>query len=455
MARKIDATQGNLIKQIFKFVIPLALSTIMQNLFNLTDKAVVGQMANSTAVASVGATGTVITLVINAAIGLSTGVTVILARYIGQKKKDKVRQTIETALFASVLLGLIIAVAGYFLSPFALKAIGCPKACFENAVLYMRIYLGAAPAFLCYNYSSAALRALGDTQRPLYYIIVAGLVNISLNIVLCLILENKVLAVAIATITAKLISTILILRNLAHIEPDIRPNIRHLHFSLATFGSILRFGIPISITNLIVPLANLQIAGGINSYGVEAVAGNSAAVSLHHIAIAFASGFAIAANTFIGQNLGAQNKARVVKSFWTILWLTIAFSGSIGLLMWWVGKTFALGLIVGADATQAISYGLSRMTFTTLFTCIYAVNSYIAHVFQAFGYPMFSSASNIAFTLGFRIIWMQLIYPLNQTFDNIMLCFPVSWLLNMIVYLICFAFIYIRYVKKDIYKQIK
>ena len=454
MARKIDATKGNLIKQIFKFVIPLALSTIMQNLFNLTDKAVVGQMANSTAVASVGATGTVITLVLNAAIGLSTGVTVILARYIGQKKREKIRQTIETAILSSLLLGLFIGVMGYFLSPVALRAIDCPEACFDGAVLYMRIYLGAAPAFLCYNYCSAVLRALGDTQRPLYYITVAGVVNVTLNVLLCFILENKVLAVATATIVAKLVSTVLILRNLAHTDPDIRPSLRRLRFNFGAFGSILRFGIPISISNLIVPLANLQIANGINSYGVEAVAGNSAAVSLHHIAIAFASGFAIAANTFIGQNLGAQNKPRVIKSFWTILWLTVSISGIVGTLMWLTGR-FSLGLIVGADATEAIRFGMSRLTYVTLFTFIYAINTYIAHVFQAFGYPMFSSISNIAFTLGFRVFWMQLIYPTHRTFDNIMLCFPVSWGLNLLFYIIAFSFVYIRYVKKDICKQIK
>ncbi len=454
MAKKIDATQGNLIKQIFKFVIPLALSTILQNLFNLTDKAVAGQMAGSSAVASIGATGTVITLVINAAIGLSTGVTVILARYVGQKKKDQIRKTIETALLTSLFLGLIIAVAGFFLSPFALKAIDCPEECFSGAVLYMRIYLGAAPAFLCYNYSSAILRALGDTQRPLYYITIAGVVNVVLNVVLCFIFKEKVLAVAIATVVAKLVSTCLILRNISRIEEDIKPDFRRMHFNGASLGTILRFGVPTSVSSLIVPLANLQIASGINSFGVEAVAGNSAAVSLHHIAIAFASGFAIAANTFLGQNLGAQNKPRVIKSFWTLLWLTVLISGALGLVMRLTGR-FTLGLIVGAEATEAIQFGLSRMTYVTLFTVIYAVNTYLSHALQAFGYPMFSSASNIAFTLGFRIFWMQLIYPMNKTFDNIMLCFPVSWFLNMILYILFFAFVFTRYVKKNIYKKIK
>ncbi|MBQ3074951.1 MAG: MATE family efflux transporter [Clostridia bacterium] len=453
MAKKIDATRGNLVKQIFIYTIPLILTTIMQNLFNITDKAIAGQMAGSIAVASIGATGTVITLILNGVIGLSTGTSIILARYVGQKNEEKIRQTIHTAISASFALGLIVALAGFFLSPIVLRAIDCPADCFDGAVIYLRIYLGAAPAFICYNYASAILRTLGDTKRPLYYITVAGIVNIALNVILCLFLDNKVLAVAIATVVAKMVSTVLILQNLCHIEGDVKLDLLQLHLDFPTFVQILRFGIPTSISNLILPLANLQIASGINSYGVEAVAGNSAAASIHNIAGAFSGGFGMATNTFIGQNLGAKNKPRVISSFWTLLWLNIAISGSIGLLLCAGGKFF-IGLIVGADAAEAINYGMSRMLHVTLFTFVNAVNVVISHAFQAFGYPIFSSVSNIFFTLVLRVFWMQFIYPLNPSFDNIMLCFTVSWSLNMLLYIVFFAFIFARYVKKGICKRI-
>ena len=151
MAKKIDATSGNLIAQIFRFAIPLILTTIMQNLFNVADKAIAGQMAGSLAVASIGATSTVYGLILNGVIGLSTGTTIILARYVGQKNREKIQLTIDTAISASFVLGLVVAVAGYFFSPVVLRAIDCPKECFEGAVIYLRIYLGAAPLFLCYN----------------------------------------------------------------------------------------------------------------------------------------------------------------------------------------------------------------------------------------------------------------------------------------------------------------
>lgn len=453
MAKKIDATSGNLVKQIFVYTIPLVLTTIMQNFFNITDKAIAGQMAGSIAVASIGATSVVISLILNGVIGLSTGTSIILARYVGQKNKEKTRRTIDTAISASLILGLIVAVAGFFLSPIILEAVDCPKDCFKGAVIYLRIYLGAAPAFICYNYAAAVLRTMGDTKRPLYYITLAGVVNVVLNLLLCLILENKVLAVAIATVVAKIVSTVLILQNLCHIEGDVKLDLMHMHLHFPTFTQILRFGIPTSISNLILPLANLQIASGINSYGVEAVAGNSAAASIHNIAGAFSGGFGIATTTFIGQNLGAKNKERVVKSFWTLLGLNIAISGSIGLLMC-LGGRFFLGLIVGANATEAINYGMSRMLHVTLFTFVNAVNVVISHSFQAFGYPMFTSISNIFFTLGLRILWMQFVYPLDKSFDNIMLCYTVSWSLNMLLYVVFFSFIFRRYVKKGICKRI-
>ncbi len=453
MAKKIDATSGNLIKQILLFTFPLILTTIMQNLFNIADKAVAGQMAGSVAVASIGATTTVTSLILNGVIGLSTGTSIILARFVGQKKQDKIQQTIDTAISSSLFLGLAVAIAGYFFSPMILRAIDCPEDCFKGAVIYLRIYLGAAPAFICYNYAAAALRTMGDTKRPLYYITFAGIINVVLNVILCLILEEKVLAVAIATVVSKIISTALILRNLCHIEGDAKLDLLHMRFHFPTFVQILRFGIPTSISNLILPLANLQVTSGINSYGVEAVAGNSAAVSVHSFSNSFISGFGMAANTFIGQNIGAKNKDRVIKSFWTLLWMSIGISGSLGVILFLTGR-YSLALIVGASATEAIEYGMQRMLYVTLFTFVSAINNILSHSLQSFGYPVFTSISNIFFTLGLRVLWMNFIYPRYQSFDNIMLCYTVSWSLNMMLYAIFFAFIFIRYIKKGICKRI-
>jgi len=453
MAKKVDATKGKLVRLIFIYTIPIILSTILQNLFNIADKAVLGNWAGSDAVASIGATTTISGLIINGALGLSTGTAIILARYVGQKDNEKIKKTVDTALITATLIGIVLAFAGVLLTPTFLTLTNCPSECYDGAVIYMRICLAGAPASLLYNYSSAILRTLGDTQKPLVYITVAGGVNVVLNIILCIFLPQKVMAVAIATVVSKIVSVVLVLRRLNRFEEGFKLEIKKMRFDLSTFWQILRFGIPASISTLMYPLANLQIVSEKNSFGVDAIAGCSAAESIHTIICAFASGFAVATTTFMGQNIGARNPDRVKKSFWYTLSFNLLISGSLGILFCLTGR-FWLGIIVGRSATVAIEYGLIRMFYVTFFVFIYAANQTLSHALQAFGYPMFTSISNIAFTLGFRTVWMQFIYPHSPTFSNLMLCFTVSWTLNMLLYSVFFTFVYIRYTKKGICKKI-
>lgn len=453
MAKKVDATTGNLTKLIFLYALPLIFSTILQNLFNLADKAVLGNMAGSTAVASIGATGVVSSLIINGAVGLSTGTSIILARFVGQKDKEKIKQTIDTSLITGVLIGTVLAVAGVLFTPLILTATGCPAECYDGAVLYMRIILSGAPATLLYNYGSAILRTLGDTRKPLLYITIAGVVNVGLNVILCLILPQKVMAVAIATVISKIISVILVLRRIARFDKDVPIHFSTMRFHFHTFTQILRFGIPSSLSNLMFPLANLQIVPAINSFGVDAIAGNSAATSVQALASAFCDSFAITTTTFVGQNIGAKQPERVKKSFWLLLGFNILITGSIGTFLCLSGRLW-LGLILGASETMAIEYGMTRLFYICLFIFILAANKTLSHALQAFGYPMFTSFSNVAFTLGFRVLWMFLVYPKFPTFGMIMLCFVVSWTLNMILYTVFFTVVYRRYTKKGICKKI-
>jgi Na+-driven multidrug efflux pump len=267
-----------------------------------------------------------------------------------------------------------------------------------------------------------------------------------LNVILCLLLPNKVLAVAIATVTSQAISAALVVLRLCRFEGSARLCIRELAFSISTFLQMLRFGIPTAISSLMVPLANLQVVPAINSYGVDAIAGNSAAISILAIVMSFNSGFSVAASTFVGQNLGAGDVNRVKKSIWYLLGLTVLISGSVGVIFYLCGR-FCLGIILGFSAKAAIEYGMQRLFFVTLFNFIAAINGVLSNSLQAFGYPLFTSISNIAFTLVFRIIWMQLVYPLKEVFNMIMLCFTVSWTLNTLLYIIFFSFVCYRYVK--------
>lgn len=444
--RKVDATQGGLIKLIFIYTIPLILTTIAQHLFTIVDTAVLGNMADTAAVASVGATTTITNLVLNGITGLATGVSIVLSRYVGQKSEEKIRATIDTALISCLGFGALVASVGLIFSPLFLTLIECPPDCYDGATLYLRIILAAAPATLMYNFGAAILRALGDTQRPMYYIAISGIVNVVLNVILCLILPQKVAAVAIATVASKVISAALVLNRLFHWEDSARVSLKKLRFYPEAFLNIVRYGIPTSISSLLYPVANLQIAPAINSFGVDAVAGGSASNHIHSIAASFTNGFAHATTTFMGQNIGAQHPERVKKSFWYCLLLGSLITGSVGMLIYLSGE-FWLGLVLGRDATEAIAYGMIRMEYLTRFIFVSTILNVLVHALQAYGYPIFGSISSICFTLGFRVFWMQLVYPHYKTYACLMLCFITSWALNALFNAVFVVIIGRRYSK--------
>jgi len=451
--KRIDATQGSLTKQIFAYTIPLILSAILQNFFNAADKAVLGNMAGTVAVAAVSATTVVSLLVINAAVGLSTGAAIVLARFVGERDEANIRKAIDTSLLTAIGLGLIVAVAGYFLAPVFLTATGCPAECYKGAVLYMRITLAAAPATLLYNYGTAILTSLGDTQRPLVYIAIAGAVNVVLNIILCLVLPQKEVAVAVATVASNVISAVLLLRRLSHTNDSARTSFSRMRFDFPSFQRIIRFGIPTAISSMVFSLGNVQITTAINSFGPDAIAGHAAAASVENFVFAFANGFGNTSMTFIGQNVGAKKVDRVKKSFWLCLVYSTVITGSLGLLTYLTGK-FWLGLVVGRTAVAAIEYGYIRMFYVMLFVSLHAVNSVLNGTLKAFGYPVLTSITNILFNLGFRVIWMSVVYPRIPTFGIVMLCYTVCWVLHLVFYLIFTAVVYRRYVKTGICKKV-
>ncbi len=312
--RKIDATNGPILKSIIIYTIPLIITSIIQELFTAVDKAVLGNMADTTAVAAVGVTGIITSLLTVGFIGLSSGASIVLARYVGQRDGKNARDTMNTALISSVVFGVIIAIVGVILSPVLLKAVDCPTECYEASLLYVRIFFLTAPIMLFYNYGASIIRTLGDTKSPLRYIMIGGAVNVVLNIILCLVLTQKVAAVAIATAVSNLISAVLILLRLLRFEGDMRLSFRDMRFNFHSFVLMVKFGIPTAISGLVIPVANIQIATAINSFGVDAVAGNSAAISVQSLIAAFYNSFGIAAMVFMGQNIGAQKPQRVRKS---------------------------------------------------------------------------------------------------------------------------------------------
>lgn len=450
-SQKVDATRGPLIPLIISFVIPLILTTMLQQLFNAVDIAVLGNMADTTAVASVGATSTIIHLMIDAFVGISSGAKIVLSRLFGKDDKQELKRTIDTSLIVAVAFGIIIAVAGFFLAPVFLNVTECPPECIDSATLYIRIYVMAAPAILLYNYGSAILTSSGDSRRPLYYAIASGLLNVSLNIVLCFLLKEKVAAVAIATAASQVLAATLMILRLRRLEGVLKVRLTKLRFHFHAFSQLMRFGVPLALQTLVYPLANLQIATAINSYGPVCMAGNSAANTMHQLTASFRTAFGTATATFMGQNLGAEKPERVRASLFHNIWMCLALCLPISFLEWALGPLW-LQIFLGQD-TAAIEFAMIRVAILNSYTFFLLMNTVLGNAIQAFGYPVFSTVNAVAWVLGFRIFWMAVIYPRYTSYGSLITCFGVSYIPTFVCNAVIISVLYLRY-RKGKYKRL-
>ena len=442
-AKKINATQGALIPLIISFVLPLILMTLIQKLFNAVDIAVLGNMADTTAVASVGATTTIMSLIVDSFFGISTGAKIVFSRAVGKNDPGELQRTLDTSLVIAAVMGILIAALGLILSPHLLRLVDCPDECFAGAVLYTRIYLLASPANLIYTFGAALLTSWGDTRRPLYFAIVAGLANVILNILLCLILPQKVMAVAIATAASQIICAVLVMVRLCCMEGAVKLRLRAIRPHAATTGQVFRLGIPVMLVNLIYPLANLQITSAINSYGVAAVAGNSASQTVEQMLGACRVSFGNASATFIGQNIGAKKPDRVRDSFLHILWIGVVLTLVCGTALV-LSAPLWLDIFLEGDAV-AKAYALSRVRIMLQFQFISTAVSVFTQAVQAFGYPIFGTLNSVVWILGFRTFWMSVIYPRVLTYPNLIACFVVAWCCTLVCYTVILGVIYRRY----------
>ena len=450
LARKeIDATQGPLFSQIVYYAIPLFLTTLLQTLFNAVDIAVLGNMADTTAVASVGATTNIYNLLVHSFVGIASGVSVMLARYVGTGEKEKAQEAASTAVLFALGLGGFVLVLGYVLAAPFLSLTDCPLDCRDGALLYLRVYLFSTPAVLLYNCLNSMLMANGDSRRPLYYMMISGATNVLLNILLCLLLKNKVLAVAVATLVSQYVSFILTFLR-ARIYYRMDP--RSLVFRRAALVGILRFGVPGFVTSILYPLSNLQIQTALNGYGSAAIAGNSAASSMESLLGAFTGPFSTSASVFMNQNIGAEKPARVRKTMCITILMEGTLGIGVGLIMLLTGE-FWLTLILGTGSELAVAYGIIKLQTVVIKYAAAACSGTLRALITVLGYPTLSASLSLLCILGIRAIWMTWIYPLLDTFFWLNMCQTVSSAVLMLLFVIIGAILYKRY-RKGIYKKI-
>ena len=454
-ASSIDVINSPIRQSIIKYSIPIIFASLIQVLFNAVDLAMLGwfdKSPNSSAVGAVGATGAIIALLVNSAIGLSSGTNILLARSLGAKDGARSRRIINTAVILALIGGIIIAVVGVLSAGWFLTVTKCPENCYTGALIYLNLYFLATPAVFIYSFGSAIIRVSGDSKKPLYYMILSGLLNVVMNFSLCLILENKVAAVGIATLLSQLLAAALVVRHLIRLDGPCHLSLRELRFSVGEFGKIMATGLPGAFNGALYSISNLQIQSAINSFGSSAVAGNSASAQIEGLAASCTNAFGTSALTFVGQNIGANKRDRIKHSIRFSVLISVSVTvciSAIALLC----RTPLLRLFLPSDEL-AIQFAEVRMF--SLFTLFWmaAINSVLSAAIQAFGYPTLPMINSIVTVLLFRVLWMGAIYPNLPTtanpvsnIFNLYACYMVSWTLSLIACAVIFFVIYGRYKK--------
>ncbi len=443
---EIDMIHGPLLGKILLFTLPLMASSILQLLFNAADIIVVGRYAGSDALAAVGSTGALINLLTNMFIGFSVGANVLVARYYGAGKPDEVSDTVHTSVMLSIIGGVLLAVIGIIFAAPLLELMGTPENVLPLAALYVRIYFAGMPVILLYNYGSAILRAIGDTKRPLYYLAVAGVLNIILNLIFVIVFQLSVAGVALATIISQTLSAVLVIRCLMHTEGGCHLDLRRLKIHSHKLWKILQLGLPAGLQGSIFSLSNVLIQSSVNSFGAIAMAGNSAAANIEGFTYVAMNAFYQAAITFVSQNMGAMEFKRIKRIAWQCLACVTVTGLLLGNLSFFFGHQL-LGIY--SDEAEVIQYGIYRMEViaTTYFLC--GIMDVCVGCLRGIGYSFLPMVVSLLGACGFRILWIFTIFRGHHDLHTLYISYPISWAITASVHIICFLILYHRMVKKS------
>ena len=423
----MDMLNGGLAGKLIFFAIPLAFSSILQQLFNSADVAVVGRFAGDRALAAVGSCVALVGIFVNLIVGLSVGPNAALANLIGQKKREKISGMLHTILTFGTVLGIVLMLIGLLSARVILEVSGTPESVIGEALIYIRIYFISIPFMTVYNFSAAILRSYGDTRRPMYYLIVSGVVNVILNLILVINFQLGVVGVAVATVISNVLSTVLVLVCLYRREDEFQFRFHRMRIEKNDLEKLLIIGIPAGIQGAIFSVSNVFIQSGINSFGEDAIAGSSLALNFEYFTYDIAAAFAQAAVTFTSQNYGAGNLKRCKKIFWLCMLFGMGFTELLsGIFMVW--DEFFVSIYTISDAVAV--YGLIRMHHVCSLEGLTATYEVESAALRGMGKSLEPSIITILGTVGFRLLWMVTIFKLVPTYEMLMNVYVASWLVT-------------------------
>ena len=442
---------GSIWNKIPLFALPVAMTAILEQLFNASDIAVVGNFTGkmgTVAVAAVGANSPIISLIVNLFIGIALGTTVVIANAIGRDDQKTVHHAVHTSILMALVGGIVVTIIGELVAGYVLSMLNVPHDVYGQALLYLRIYLLGMPVILLYNFEAAIFRSVGDTKVPLKTLVVSGIINVILNLFFVIVLKMTVNGVAIATVISNLISAIILLNKLIKTDQYIHVNLKDLRIYKVSLVRILKIGMPAGIQSAVFALANIVIQAAINSLGTVVIAASSAAFNVEIFAYDILNSFGQACTTFVGQNYGAGQIERCKKTLYLCLIEdAIASAIAIGIII--VSGKFLLSLFNNNPQVIQIGYTRLIMVFTAyIFSMLYEVMS---GYLRGFGISLVPAILTCICICGTRVLWVETVFKSYQSFTTIMCAYPLSLSLTAIA-IFC-ALMYYRPSKKMLNKN--
>ena len=441
----INMTDGSLLPKILMFSFPLMLSSLLQLLFNAADIIVVGKFAGTQALAAVSSTGALVNLIVNLFIGLSVGTNVLVARQIGARKFQEIQDTIHTAISLSLIGGVILTIFGVIAAKPLLTLMSVPSDVIDLSTLYLRIYFLGVTAMLVYNYGASILRAKGDTKRPLYFLTIAGVVNVVLNLILVIVFHMGVAGVGIATTVSQFISAGLILYCLVGEHSYMKLHLKELKIHKERFIEILKIGLPAGIQGSVFSLSNVVIQSTINGFGSVVMAGSGAAANIEGFVYVGMNAFYQSCLTFTGQNYGAGKIDRVKKTLYSCQFLVIITGLILGIGAWYFGD-----FLVGFYATEpeVIQAGVIRLGYVSKLYFLCGIMDVMVGSLRGLGYSIFPMIMSLLGACVLRLVWVAFVFPLNPIPENVYISYPITWIVTACAHMITYLYVMHKIKKK-------
>ena len=443
---EIDMCNGSIMDKLISFSLPLMISGMLQLMFNAVDIVVVGRFTGSSALAAVGSTTALIAIFTNLFIGISLGANVLAARFYATDRQKEMSETVHTSILFALLSGMVMAVVGLLMAKTTLEIMGTPDNVIDQSVLYMRIYFMGMPFFMIYNYGAAILRAIGDTKRPLIFLIVAGVTNAVLNLFLVIVFHLGVAGVAIATIISQFISCVLVIRCLYKSEGSYQFRFSKLQIKSVYLKQIFQVGVPAGIQSTVINISNALLQSSVNSFGSVAMAGYTAANNIFGFLYVSVNSVTQACMSFTSQNYGVRKLKRMDRVLVDCMILTVIVGVVLG------GGAYLFGselLHIYTEQNNVIQCGVEILSYTTITYFLCGLMDLFPGALRGMGYSAVPMLLSIIGTVGVRILWIFVLFPAHRTLGFLFISYPVSWLATIVMQVICFYF-----VRKKVHRKV-